>query len=82
MRESGGFGNLQIERGLTERLILGEDDLLGRIAVHGSQAEPLAGFGIDAVELAAALAAMDQAVTFFHRHEVQPTREANRVVTV
>jgi len=77
-----GFGNLQIERGLTERLILGEDDLLGGITILGFQTESLSGLGIDAVEFVAALTAVDQTETSFHRHCVQPTREVNRVVTV
>ena len=69
------LGDLQIERGLAERLVLGEDDLFGDVAVLGLQTEAPAGFGVDAVELAAAFAAVDQTVTSFHRHEVQPTKK-------
>ena len=75
------LGNLEIERGLAKRLVLGEDDLLGRIAVAGFETVTVAGFGIDAVELMA-LTATDETETFFHRHGVQPTKEVNRVVTV
>ena len=35
------LGDLQIERGLPERLIFGKDDLLGRISVLGLQTERL-----------------------------------------
>jgi len=71
---------LQIECGLAKRLIFGEDDLLGGIAVVGFQALATAGFGIHAIELVA-IAATDEAETIFHKHDEQPIKEVNRVAT-
>lgn len=62
-----GFGDLAVERGLTESLVLGVDDLLGGITVLRLQAKASAGFGIDAIELSGALTAIDQTETVLHR---------------
>jgi hypothetical protein len=43
--------------------------------------DPVAGFGINAVELVA-LTATDEPEALFHRHGVQPIKKLNRVVTV
>jgi hypothetical protein len=59
---------LQVQRGLAQRLVLSEDDLLGRVTVLGLEAETLTGFGIDAVKLFATLASADQTVTDLHKH--------------
>lgn len=77
-----GLGDLQVENGLAEGLILGEHDLHGRVAVLGFEAETAAGLGIDAVEGATAFAAVDQTETSFHRLRQAAYREVHRVVTV
>jgi hypothetical protein len=53
---------------LAKSLVLGQNHLLGRIAVLGFETEPLAGFGIDAVKGAPAFAAVDQSETELHKH--------------
>jgi len=62
-----GFGDLHIKHRLTQRLILGENNLAGFIFIAGSQAGSLAGFGVHTVKSSAANAATNQTVTCFHR---------------
>ena len=60
------LGNLEVQNGLAQGLILGEDDLFRRIPVLGLQAGPLAGHVVEA-EKGSAFSAIQQAITIFHR---------------
>jgi len=61
-----GFGNLEVEDGLAQGLILGEDDLFRRVPILGLQAGPLAGHVVEA-EKGSAFSAVQQTITIFHR---------------
>jgi hypothetical protein len=61
-----GFGDLQIQRGLPEGLVLRAHDLAGLVLVVGAEAGALAGGRIHAIISAAAQAAAHQSVSCFH----------------
>ena len=61
------LGDLQIQRGLSECLILCKDALLGGITVFRLEPRTCPGVVVEAVE--SALAVVDQSVTILHRHQ-------------
>jgi hypothetical protein len=62
----GGFGDLQIQRGLPDCLVLRAHDLAGLVLVVGAEAGALAGGRIHAIISATAQAAAHQSVSCFH----------------
>lgn len=55
-----GFGDLEVEGGLAEGLVLGEDNLGRDILVLGLEADAFAGEGIEAIEAMEAFVAADE----------------------
>src|SRR5262245_59249712 len=65
------FGDLKIQVRVAQRLVLGQDDLFGRLTIFGLKTRAFAALSIDTIESASSNSARGQAIPCFHRLHLQ-----------
>ena len=61
-----GFGDVKVQLGLAQGIVLGLHEPFGFFRVFGAEAGPVVGVGVKAIERAATFTALEQTESLFH----------------